>query len=274
MWERRQPRFSARLAVGQPPGQAAMKKFLKWTGITVLGLFLLGYGYLWYSTIARNAAPAPEALAALVSDERVTVSEDGWLVFRPNDVPPTTGVILYPGANCDVRGYAPVLRRLAEQGYLVVNVAMPFDFAIFAPNRALQVVAAHPEIRRWVLIGHSMGGAMAGQFVHSHPTAVDGLVFWDAYPPDSASLADLRMPVWLIHRATPAGEPPEHFARRRPILPPDTRWVPIAGGNHMNFGAFSGGAYQEQWEATISREDQHEQVFAATLAAVQTVEAL
>jgi pimeloyl-ACP methyl ester carboxylesterase len=250
-----------------------MRRLLKYVGITLLLLVGLAVAGLFAMAEYRRASPDADALAALESDSQVTVAEDRWLVYRPVGTTPRTGVILYPGASCDVRGYAPVLRELAAQGYLVVNVHMPFDFSIFAPKRALEVRAAYPEIERWVLVGHSMGGAMAAQFVHDYPDVMQGLVMWDSYPPGTADLSGRDLPVWNIHRATPEGAAPESFEARRPLYPDDSRWVAIAGGNHMNFGSFIGGAYVEQWEATISRGDQQAQVLAATLDAVRTVAA-
>jgi pimeloyl-ACP methyl ester carboxylesterase len=166
-----------------------------------------------------------------------------------------------------------VLRRVAEAGYLVVDVRMPLDMAVLSPNRALDVEPAFPDVTHWALLGHSMGGAMAGYFVHAHPDAVDGLVIWDSYPPDSSSLAGLHKPVWHIHRATREGAPPESFTTRRGLFPPDSHWVPIRGGIHMYFGAFTGGGYVEDWPPLISRETQHEQVVAATVDALRDIEA-
>lgn len=246
-----------------------MKKFLKYTALTLVVLAVLGYAGLQYSTEKRRATPAPDALAAVQSDAAVEITDAGpWIVYQPTGAEPTTGVILYPGANCDVRGYAPVLRPIAAAGYLVVDTRMPFDFAIFAPNKALEVEKAFPGIKHWILVGHSMGGAMAGQFVHNHPDAVSGLIVWDSYPPDYATLADSKVPVWHIHRATPEGQAPESFTKRRGLFPPDSHWVAVPGGVHMYFGSFVGGAYKEDWTPSISRESQHEQVVAATLEAL------
>jgi len=250
-----------------------MTRLFKYVGVSALVLAVLAIAGLFVMAEVRRAVPAEEALAALGSDQQVLVSEERWLVYRPAGSTPATGVILYPGASCDVRGYAPVLREVAAAGYLVVNVDMPFDFAIFAPDRAQQVRAAYPEIDNWVLIGHSMGGAMAAQFVHRYPQAMAGLVLWDSYPPAAASLAGHELPIWNIHRATPAGAAPDSFEERRQLYPAHSEWVAIAGGNHMNFGSFIGGAYQEQWEATISRDDQQAQILAATLAAIRAAEA-
>ena len=97
-----------------------MKKPVKYGlgGLALLVILVVGYLY-W--TQANKALPAPEALVAMRSDDRVTVEDGRFLMFRPAGVSPTTGLIFYPGAACDVRGYAPVLRRVAERGYLVVG---------------------------------------------------------------------------------------------------------------------------------------------------------
>jgi hypothetical protein len=58
-------------------------------------LTLAGVGFLLWASGA--AMPMPEALAALESDAQVRVETDPWLVFRPSNQDPTTGLILYPG---------------------------------------------------------------------------------------------------------------------------------------------------------------------------------
>jgi hypothetical protein len=46
-------------------------------------------------------------------------------------------------------------------------------------------------------------------------------------------------------------------------LPPSTEWTAIEGGNHAQFGWY--GPQSGDNEATISREEQQEQMVAATL---------
>ena len=244
-----------------------MKKPVKYGLGSLALLVVLMAGYL-YSTQANKALPAPEALAALLSDERVTVEDGKFLVFRPAGDTPTTGVIFYPGAACDAHGYAPVLRRVAERGYLVVSVPMPLDMAIFAPNRADDVRAAFPEVKRWVIAGHSMGGAMAAHYAHKHPDDLAGLLLWDSRPAESDTLVDLKYPVWHIHRATADGRPPEKLERYRNLFPATSTWVPVRGGIHMYYGSFVGGGYKEQWAPTISREAQQDMAVTGTLNAL------
>ena len=135
--------------------------------------------------------PAPEATCGDDVCGRVTFTDapDG-LTFTPTGKTPTTGVILYPGGHVDYRSYSTLARDLASAGYLVVVPPMPLSLAVLAPNRAERVIAAHPEIDRWVIAGHSLGGAMACTYVDSHPGRVDALALLAAYPAsgdDSAS---------------------------------------------------------------------------------------
>ena len=190
--------------------------------------------------------------------------------MRPANASPTTGMILYPGANCDIRGYAPVLREIAAAGYLVVAMSMPYDFAIFAPGSAGEVPSKYPEIEHWVLTGHSMGGAMAGSFAADNADQLDGLIMWDSYP--ATSLVDSPLPVTHIHRATLEGAPPENFEANRNLFPADSNWVPVPGGIHMYFGSFYGGGYTELWEPKITAAEQYEIIVAATIAALEAVE--
>lgn len=248
-----------------------MKKFLKILAVVVITLPILAFGWLTYTTEKNRAAPRPEALAALEADDSIRVELDDWLIMRPESTEPIMGVILYPGANCDIRGYAPVLRRIAAEGYLVVTVSMPFDFAIFSPDRADDVRAAFPNIERWIILGHSMGGAMAGRYAFLNQNDLAGLILWDSYPPEGNSLADSDLPVWHIHRAKPDGTPAQKFTDNKYLFPESSVWIPIPGGIHMYFGSFDGGGYVEEWEPEISREEHQEIAVRGTLDALRAM---
>ncbi|MEO8444095.1 MAG: alpha/beta fold hydrolase [Gammaproteobacteria bacterium] len=245
-----------------------MKKFLRYGLGSLVTLLVLGAGGFWYWAQSSLAIPAPEALVAMDSDDRVTVEDGDYVVFRPVGVEPATGLILYPGAACDPRGYSAVLRRIAARGYLVVVVKMPLNMAIFGPGRADDVEAKYPAIKHWVLAGHSMGGAMAAHYAHNHADKLSGLIIWDAWPAEMDTLVDLTIPVWHIHRATPDGRAPATFEQRRNLFPATSTWVPLRGGIHMQFGSFIGGGYKEDWKPLITSDDQHDQIVTATLNAL------
>lgn len=243
-----------------------MRKVLLVTAGVVAAIVVLLYGWLNYSLEKNRARPTTVAMAALESDGGVTVEQEGdWLIMRPQTQTPTTGLIVYPGAYCDIEGYAPILREVARGGYLVVGVSMPFNLSILAPFSADDVREAFPEIERWVIAGHSMGGAMAGLYAEDNQHNLAGVIFWDAYPPEANSLADSDLPVVHIHRATPEGAPPQKFEDMRHVYPADSVWIPVPGGIHMYFGSFDGGGYEELWTPTISEAAQMEIVTGATL---------
>ena len=222
---------------------------------------------------ASSALPAmPEALAAMESDAAVTVTENDWITFSPNDVNPDTGLIFYPGARVDPRAYAVPARALAEAGYYVVIVPMPLNMAIFGSDRAADVIAANPQISSWALGGHSMGGAFAASFVDTHPGAVDGLVFWAAYPPDFNDLTDQPdLHVASIYGTLDGLATVDKVLAGKPLLPPSATFVPIEGGNHAQFGSY--GDQSGDNPATISREEQQAQVVAATAALLEAIDA-
>jgi len=215
-----------------------------------------------------HAEAMPEAVAIAVTDDEVSVEDGRFLTLRPRRVAERMGLIVYPGAYTDVRGYLPTLRPFAAAGYRVVIAHMPFELAVFGIDRALEIQAANPDVKRWALVGHSIGGTMGTLFASRNPAALAGVIVWDAYPPSFANFPDYPQPVWLIHRARPDGSPSPVFAAQRGEFPPEARWVPIRGGIHMYFGSFEKGGYEEEWAPSVSREEQHAQVVRATLDAL------
>ena len=59
---------------------------------------------------------------------------------------------------------------------------------------------------------------------------------------------------------------PAEIEASKALVPPAATFVPIEGGNHAQFGWY--GPQQGDNEATITREEQQEQVIAATEAAL------
>lgn len=238
-----------------------MRSLKRWWWLLPLALFLAaGIFVIWGSTAA---SPMPEALAALESDSQVSVVTDPWLVFQPTGRVPTTGLVLYPGGRVDPRAYAPAGRALAEAGYLVAIVPMPLNLAVLAPNRAGDVIAAFPEVGRWAVGGHSLGGSMAARFAHENPDVIDGLALWAAYPASNDDLSKYDLAVSSIFGTRDGVASQDEIVASGRLLPPDMAWVAIEGGNHAQFGWY--GPQEGDNDATISREEQQAQVTVATM---------
>jgi hypothetical protein len=231
--------------------------------LILVGLLVIGVAafVVWGST---PLGPAPEALVALRSDARVQVTAGRWLVFQPLESWAETGLIFYPGGRVDPRAYAPAAHLIASQGYMVVIVPMPLNLAVLGAGRASQVMATFPQVRHWAVGGHSLGGAMAASFAHSHAGAAQGLVLWAAYPSSSDNLAEQRIEVVSIYGTRDGLATGAKIEASRALLPAGTRWAPIEGGNHAGFGWY--GAQPGDGQATIDRAEQQKQTVQATVA--------
>jgi len=217
---------------------------------TLVVLVIAGFS-IWAYTPAR---PMAEAVAALQSDAFVNVSSDGWVTFSPSIGTPETGIILYPGGRVNFRAYAPIAHKLAAEGYLVALVPMPFNLAVFGSEKADEVIDANPEINNWVIGGHSLGGAMAASYVYNNPGAVEGLVLLAAYPAGSQSLANSDVKVLSISGTLDGLATPEKISTSVTLLPINTFFEDIKGGNHAQFGWY--GSQPGDRPAEISREEQ------------------
>lgn len=237
--------------------------------IVVIVLIVATIGFVaWAGT--PSGALMDSVPPALESDSAVAVTTDPWLTFIPADAESArTGFIFYPGGRVLAEAYAPVLHQIADAGYLVVAPAMPLNLAVFAPERASEIIDAHPEIEHWVIGGHSLGGAMAATYAHAHPDKVDGLVLWASYPQDSDTLATTDLAVVSIYGTLDGVASRDNIDASHANLPSDAVFVAIDGGNHAQFGDY--GDQSGDNPATITRADQQAQVATATLAVLAAV---
>jgi len=235
----------------------AMRKNWRWILLALLALVVvLGVGV---ALATRPAEPMPQALTAMQSDAQVEVAPRQWIVFTPRAREPAAGFIFYPGGLVDARAYAPMAHDLAAQGYLVVIVPMPLNLAFFDANRAKEVIASYPAIKRWAIGGHSLGGVAAAMFVKNQPQAVQGLAFWASYPAEAMTDAPVR--VLSIYGTQDGLSTPARINDSRALLPANAQFVAIQGGNHAQFGWY--GAQSGDGIATISREEQQHQIVSA-----------
>ena len=223
--------------------------------LLVIGLSVLGLT-IWAET---PLGPAPAALLALESDSQVTVTIDDLITFQPADIQPTTGFIFYPGARVDYRSYAAPLHAIAARGYLVALVRVPLNIAFFDIHAGDPVFALFPEIAHWAAGGHSLGGVASALFAKDRPE-IEGLIFWASYPADdSLKTSDIR--ILSIYGTRDMGGM-QVFEDKSSLLPADTQYVVIDGGNHAQFGDY--GFQPGDNQATISAVEQQKQVVEAS----------
>ena len=249
-----------------PPGRR------RWPRVLAIGMLVAVLLLVVGATLFLAPQPLlPEAAAALASTDAVTYADEGdWLAFTPTDPSATgnaTGFIFYPGAKVPAAAYAPAAQAIASAGYPAYIAEMPLDLAILDGNAAADIEAAHPEVTRWVIGGHSLGGVMAAGYAADHQDTVGGLALWAAYPSGDVSGTDLVTS--SIYGTLDAGAERMTSLETRAKLPASTAFVAIEGGNHEQMGWYTG--QPNDPPATISRAGQQAQAVAATLDILEAV---
>ena len=236
------------------------KKVILFAAFALLSVIFLSFGIRW-ATYARP--PLQEAALALESDSVVTVSFQPWLTFTPVAEEVSVGLIFYPGGRIDPQGYGSLLRSIAEAGYLVIIPKMPINMAAFNPNVAKIIIKEYPQIENWVIAGHSVGGTMAAQYGIKNPDRVAGVIIWASYPANSAELQNTSLPILTIYGSEDPRVNDESLAERNSSYPEQAEFLRIDGGDHHQFGSYQ--IEPDEHYATISVEEQHQQIVQATL---------
>eukprot|EP00548_Thalassiothrix_antarctica_P005283 CAMPEP_0194146166 /NCGR_PEP_ID=MMETSP0152-20130528/20074_1 /TAXON_ID=1049557 /ORGANISM="Thalassiothrix antarctica, Strain L6-D1" /LENGTH=249 /DNA_ID=CAMNT_0038846619 /DNA_START=66 /DNA_END=815 /DNA_ORIENTATION=+ len=181
------------------------------------------------------------------------------------NTPKGIGMIYYPGARISPEQYSPIARSLAELGYHVAIVDFALDLAVTNNRRAEDVFDYSPwkdTVKKWIISGHSLGGAMACAYANDFAERRDklkGIALHAAYPGDGGlfdgTLKGLNLRVYSIFGTNDGLTTAVEIDESRPILPDDTQFVPIEGGNHTQF-YYTDKLQDGDNEADISRNDQ------------------
>jgi hypothetical protein len=205
-----------------------------WALVIVL---VLASGLGWYVT--HPLSGSEESIADVRADDQVSVSQhDGTYVLEPTDGEPTAGLVFYPGAHVSPNAYLATLAPLVSRTNVAVYVPkMPLGFAVFDPDAASDVIAAHPTIDRWFVGGHSLGGAMACRYADGRRGRIDGLVLFASFceadaTPTGPTLSVTGSADTVLDRET--------YATRRGNFPADATVVEVRGMNHSQFGSYTG----------------------------------
>ena len=182
------------------------------------------------------------------------------LEFRPGNQSNRSALIFICGSGVHAHAYAPLLRPIAETGYPVFIVKLPYRFAPLASHkdevigRTLQVMASHPEIPRWVVAGHSLGGALAARVALSTRGRDVSFVLIGTTHPRDHDLSKLEARITKVYATNDGVAPVDGVMANRRLLPETTAWVEIKGGNHSQFAHY--GHQLFDGAATITREAQ------------------
>lgn len=199
------------------------------------------------------------------SDQTVAVSQEeyGWFFDGPGD---ENALIFYPGGKVEETAYAPLSRRLSEEGMDVFLLKVPFHLAILSISKAGPVIGAY-DYRRWYIGGHSLGGVCAGYYAAAHSDLLDGIVFLASYP--AKPLHD-DLDTVMIRGSMDRVLNIQKYEENRDNAGDDCAEYVIEGGNHAQFGSY--GPQKGDGESSISAQQQTEETVQDILASFDITE--
>jgi predicted esterase len=210
-------------------------------------------GLLWgvkprETVLGIDAVPTGETLDTGVV---VTLEPQNFILAKPVS-PNGTVFVYYPGGRVPAQSYEFVARALAAAGITVAIPVMPLELAVISPNRASEVRAALEagglKIAKFVVGGHSLGGAMAAKYAFSNP--VDGLILMGAYSVDD--LTGKSFKVLDLAAENDGLATPEKVKDGLEKLPSGSSVDVIPGGVHAFFGRY--GPQAGDGNPTVTRE--------------------
>lgn len=213
--------------------------------IVVLFLFLM----------SNSCTYLPESFAPTVG---ISITESEKYIEIDNQQLATTGIIFYPGGLVDAHAYIPLFsnEQLLNLSVKSVIVKMPLNLAVFDANEAKNVINEFPNIKKWFIAGHSLGGAMACTAVNNNKDLFDGLILMAAYPASNVDLSAWRGKVLSIRGDNDLLTTAEDIEDTKNQLPLDTDYFTIEGGNHAGFGQY--GIQNKDGENELSKPSQIE----------------
>ena len=218
----------------------------------ILFLLLIGGGIFYW--LQQSLPPQDEARGYLEGSQLVEVRRrenlyEFWPRTQKNY---SEGIIFYPGAQVEAAAYAGMAHKLAEAGYPVFLVKMPFQMSILNWDKAENIIfRERDKIENWTMIGHSLGGAMSARFIsRRQPEEVRNLILLAAYPAESDNLSQIKINVLSLYGSRDEIINLPRLRERIELLPEDAEIVELEGANHAGFGFY--GEQDGDGEAEIS----------------------
>ncbi|MET0955074.1 MAG: alpha/beta hydrolase [Cryobacterium sp.] len=237
---------------------AARIRVAGWAALTALVLGLIAF-VIWTQLVM----PADrDAAQAVFDNPAVSVSDTAaGVVLAPTGEPSRTGLVFIPGAKVDPYAYLATLAGTVEQTGLTVVITKPtLNLAFFDQRPLAAFTAALPDVDRWFVGGHSLGGVRACMFAQDAESdpEVSGLVLFGSY---CASAIDDDLPVLSISGSEDGLSTPAKIEDTAGLLPAGTTFVQIEGASHASFGAY--GAQPGDGVPTISPAEAEDAITAA-----------
>ncbi|TPG11517.1 alpha/beta fold hydrolase [Rhodanobacter glycinis] len=185
-------------------------KFLAW--LIALLVIVLGGSYLFAPQWLMQANFKREAMAAHLETHAVQAGDTHWIYYEGGQGPT---IVLLHGFAADKKVWTQTAKLLTPHFHLIIPDLPGWgessrdagaSYNIDAQAARLDAFVQALRLQRFMLVGHAMGGAIAGVYASEHPEHVAELALVDSF--------GLKATPNAFDRATQAGKNPFVFDDR------------------------------------------------------------
>ena len=172
----------------RPLWKRVLLRRLRFFGVlAALVIVLLGGSYLFAPQWLLRAHQMRQAMAAHVQEHTLRAGDTRWSYYEGGSGPT---LVLLHGFATDKTIWLPLAGQLTAHFHVVIPDLPGWgessrntgeSYGVQAQAQRLQAFLAALGLQRVVLVGHSMGGAIAGVYAADHPGQVAALALLDAY---------------------------------------------------------------------------------------------
>lgn len=225
------------------------KIFIGVATIVVILLITIGYCIAYLNDYYPADKKAIDAFVPVNSVSKEEL-EDNTIVYIPEN--PQAGFIFYPGGKVEYTAYEPLMEACASEGILCVLIEMPFNLAVLDVDAAKGIQEQYPQIKKWYIGGHSLGGSMAASYLSEHTEDFEGLILLGSY--STENLSDTSLNILSIYGSEDKVLNHEKYQSNKSNLPNEFTEVVIEGGSHAYFGMY--GLQEGDGTPRISNKEQ------------------
>jgi len=244
-------------------------------GTVAAALGLVVVGFLVYAITPYRADPDTSLSVWRSNAVEITGTDRGYVIepTTPGGQAEELGLVFVPGARVEPSAYLYKMSGIViETGITVIITRPTLNFAILDSRPLESFTADAPEIDRWLVGGHSLGGVRACQWAEAATNAetaserspdsadVVGLMLFGSYCNDDVS--DTSLAVASFVASNDGLSTSEDVAARSNLLLSEAVTITLDGANHASFGDY--GAQAGDGEATVSTEDVQAEIARAT----------
>ncbi len=227
------------------------KKWKKIFKIVWFSLVLIFFIWNWTTFQSHNLPKG-----TFTNSDIVSIKETGdQITFKSETSKNKLEIIFFQGGLTDPKAYAPLCRKLAENGFTCHLVKMDWRLPQYYYHKVYKLFDLKQG--NFVIGGHSQGAKMAAQLVYENPNVFKGLFLMGTSHPRGIDLSTRNIPCLKLYAENDGLASVKEVMDNKTKLPMDTKLVLIRGGNHSQFG-YLGKLFMDG-SADISLEEQQQQ---------------